>query len=677
MKTRLLFLLCIAISIKVTGANPDTGKNVSTPIIGLHWDHVEAPMMVSIWLLIASVAKILFHVNKKFGEAFPDSALLIVVGLLLGMMLESSQVQSNLFTLNATTFFLYLLPPIIFDAGYFMPNRQLFENFGSVMTFAVFGTIWNFVAIGVTLVVCSRYGLFTVDFSFAEALLFSSLISAVDPVAVITVFEEIHVNEFLFINVFGEALFNDGIAAAIFQVFDRIVTTGAENLQTRQYVEYSGALVAIALGGVCVGVLMAFVCSLATRFTQRVKIVGPVFIFVFPYMSYLIAEMFGLSAILAICSCGIVMKQYVKGNITHEAASSVKYFVKMLSQASETVLFMFLGLSTMSSHQYFDLWFVVVTLVSCLVFRTIGVIIQCAILNRYTSKKFTFEDQFILSYGGLRGAIAFGLLSSVPDSVAAKDMFATTTIIVICFTVFLQGSTIRPLLSLLKVEKAEDRQITMIENVYNKYFDYTMTGIEDIVGQKGKHSIRDWFERMNAKVLKPMLVKHTTRNVFDASQIVRAYNKITLQEAMQMTHNRDKQRSTSVKSLPPDSAYKQRQTFNEFMASTENVDRLYGMMRNLLIEMQQNEVAATAVNPPVLRHRRPPPAVAEPEGDENDDIKDDYIAAINRPSPRLPRRDQRNPRLAGGRSEPLTPHSRLARQLSQPVIRENHDPSPA
>jgi hypothetical protein len=31
------------------------------------------------------------------------------------------------------------------------------------------------------------------------------------------------------------------------------------------------------------------------------------------------------------------MKQYVKGNITHEAASSVKYFVKLLSQSSETV----------------------------------------------------------------------------------------------------------------------------------------------------------------------------------------------------------------------------------------------------------------------------------------------------------------------------------------------------
>jgi sodium/hydrogen exchanger-like protein 3 len=94
-----------------------------------------------------------------------------------------------------------------------MPNRQLFDNFGSVMMFAVIGTIFNTVAIGATLAICARYGFFTVKVSIEDALLFSSLISAVDPVAVITVFEELHVNEFLFINVFGEALFNDGIAA--------------------------------------------------------------------------------------------------------------------------------------------------------------------------------------------------------------------------------------------------------------------------------------------------------------------------------------------------------------------------------------------------------------------------------------------------------------------------------
>jgi hypothetical protein len=69
-----------------------------------------------------------------------------------------------------------------------------------------------------------------------------------------------------------------------------------------------------------------------------------------------------------------------------------------------------------------------------------------------------------------------------------------------------------------------------------------MTGIEDIVGQKGKNSIRDWFERLNAKVLKPILVKHAKRNVFDATQIVRAYNKITIQEAINVMRVTRKQR---------------------------------------------------------------------------------------------------------------------------------------
>lgn len=47
-------------------------------------------------------------------------------------------------------------------------------------------------------------------------------------------------------------------------------------------------------------------------------------------------------------------------------------------------------------------------------------------------------DQFVLSYGGLRGAIAFGLAISIPEDISAKPMFITTTIAVIYFTVLIQ-----------------------------------------------------------------------------------------------------------------------------------------------------------------------------------------------------------------------------------------------
>ena len=153
----------------------------------------------------------------------------------------------------------------------------------------------------------------------------------------------------------------------------------------------------------------------------------------------------------------------------------------MLAQSSETAVFMFLGLSTATSTLHWDFWFITVTLVSCLVYRTLGlhplfnnqctvlgVFLQCAVLNRFRSKKFSFRDQFVMSYGGLRGAIAFGLLSSVPDSIPGKTMFITTTIVVIFETVFIQGSTIRPLLRLLKIDTCEEVQKSMAENVFNK-----------------------------------------------------------------------------------------------------------------------------------------------------------------------------------------------------------------
>uniref|UniRef100_A0A915DIP2 Cation/H+ exchanger domain-containing protein n=1 Tax=Ditylenchus dipsaci TaxID=166011 RepID=A0A915DIP2_9BILA len=604
-------------------------KQIEAPerfeIVSFNFKNVATPYTISLWLLFASIAKILFHVHKNVGYG-----------------LKQLNVSDELYYLNSHTFFLYLLPPIIFDAGYFMPNRQLFENFDSVLLFAIVGTIWNTVAIGITLLVLGEFNLFSVQFTAFEILLFAALISAVDPVAVIAVFEEIHVND---VNVFGEALFNDGVTVVLYTMFQKFIQIGEDKLIPLDYVA----------GGL----------SFFYKIYRQSQDIGTSF-----YFRHSIFILFDGRNVwdvfyLAIVACGISMKQYVKGNITHDASSSVKYFVKMLAQCSETVIFMFLGLSTISSNHHFDTAFLIVTVSICLIYRSIGVVVQCAVLNRFRNKKFTAVDQFVLSYGGLRGAIAFGLVVSMDDKIGAKNMFVTTCIAVIYFTVFLQGITIRPLLHWLKVEKQDlERQETMIENVYKRYCDYTMAGVEDIAGMKGRNSIRDTFERFNAKILKPILMKHEKKKVFDASAIVRAYTKITLQEAMQISagfnnfptksnkvaplsasmpasnystihskyeHSPDSRKQSLVEAVKRDRLPSLRADLDHYMSSRENTEALYTMFSQLL-DRKISELQSGRTNLATATVGVDGTSMGKKRSAE-DDIKDDYMAILKSSEP--------------------------------------------
>ncbi|GMS94015.1 hypothetical protein PENTCL1PPCAC_16190, partial [Pristionchus entomophagus] len=502
----------------------------------LKWHSTSTAFIIVFWLFLACIAKLIFNRASSLTRIFPESSLLIAVGLAIGVLLEKTQVNKSIFTLDSHFFFLYLLPPIIFDAGYFMPNRALFKNWDSILLFSVVGTMFNALAIGFSLYLLSGVITFSHTFNMFEILQFSSLISAVDPVAVIAVFEEIRVNDFIFVNVFGEALFNDGITVVIYELFKQF--SCIEEVKAIDFIAGAASFFVVSVGGLVVGILAAFLTAVFTKYSGHALILGPCFILLVPYMGYLAAETLSLSPIIAIAICGMSMKQYIKGNVSASAATSVKYFTKMLSSSSETVIFLFLGLSVVAKSVAieWDLAFIGFTILLCIVIRTIGVIIQCAFLNRFRGKTFSMVDQFILCYGGLRGTIAFGLASSISSSVPAKDMFLTTTIAVIFFTVFLQGSTIRPLVNYLNVELKKSEEPTMAETVYNKYLDYIISGVEDIAGQKGHASLVHDFERLNNNFLCPILMKdHAKTRDFDATKIIRAYAKHTLRDAMSAT----------------------------------------------------------------------------------------------------------------------------------------------
>uniref|UniRef100_A0A182MH77 Sodium/hydrogen exchanger n=1 Tax=Anopheles culicifacies TaxID=139723 RepID=A0A182MH77_9DIPT len=467
--------------------------------------------------------------TPKLSRIFPESCLLIVVGVIIGALLRYAT-NLHVSPLTPNTFFFYMLPPIILDAGYFMPNRMFFDNIGTILLMAVIGTIFNIATIGSSLWACGQTGIFGVDLPFLHIFLFSSLIAAVDPVAVLAVFEEIHVNEVLYIVVFGESLLNDAVTVVMYHMFEVYNKIGVDEIIAVDIVSGIASFFVVALGGTIIGVIWGFLTGLVTRFTDHVRVIEPIFIFVMAYLAYLNAEIFHMSGILAITFCGITMKNYVEQNVSHKSHTTIKYALKMLSSSAETIIFMFLGVATVNNKHVWNTWFVLLTIIFCSVYRILGVLILSALANRFRIHKLTKVDQFVMSYGGLRGAVAFALVLLVDeDHIPLQPMFLTTTIAVVYFTVFLQGITIKPLVKILNVKRSNKRKPTMNERIHERFMDHMMAGIEDIVGKTGNYNIRDKFKRFDNRFIRPYLIKNLQG---PEPKILETYSKLTMRDAM-------------------------------------------------------------------------------------------------------------------------------------------------
>ncbi|XP_040192343.1 sodium/hydrogen exchanger 2-like [Rana temporaria] len=548
-KTRLCYLLLCLLTfpsiegVSVSGtSNPGdqstshygvTPAETRLPVFTLDYPHVQIPFEITLWILLASLAKIGFHLYHKLHTIIPESCLLILVGLLLGGIIFAVNEKSPP-AMKTDVFFLYLLPPIVLDAGYFLPMRPFFDNVGTIFWYAVIGTLWNAFGIGISLFgICQIEAFGLLNISLLQCLLFGSLISAVDPVAVLAVFENIHVNEQLYILVFGESLLNDAVTVVLYNLFKSFCEM--KTIETVDIFSGMASFFLVGIGGVLIGIIFGFVAAFTTRFTRNIRVIEPLFVFLYSYLSYLTAEMFHLSGIMAITTCAMSMSRYVEENVSQKSYTTIKYFMKMLSSVSETLIFIFMGVSTVGRNHEWNWAFVCFTLFFCLAWRAMGVFFLTLIINQFRTITLTIKDQFIIAYGGLRGAICFSLVFLLPDSDAfpRKKLFITAAIVVIFFTVFIQGITIRPLVDFLNVKRANAKQQMISDEIHSRFLDHVKAGLDDVCGHWGHNYYKDKFKHFDQRYLRRLLIRENEPK----SSIVSLYRKLEIKQAIEMAES--------------------------------------------------------------------------------------------------------------------------------------------
>ncbi|RUS82314.1 hypothetical protein EGW08_009946, partial [Elysia chlorotica] len=238
--------------------------------------------------------------------------------------------------------------------------------------------------------------------------------------------------------------------------------------------------------------------------------------------------------------CGVTQVQYAFNNISDKSRTTVKYFTKVISTCMEIIIFLFLGLSLVTKHTWntgFTLW----TIVLCLVFRFIIIFAISALINRFDRQRvrtISLPEQFMIAYGGLRGAVCFSLVALLsPAEVPAQGMFMTTTLAVIIFTVFVQGISIKPLVNLLQISLAPEKSRSMYQELSIHVNDHMMAGMEEIIGEHGRNHLREKLAHLDSLYLKPFLEVDpdprdaTLKNFYENLLLKEHYNYLKLSGA--------------------------------------------------------------------------------------------------------------------------------------------------
>uniref|UniRef100_A0A8C1SYS5 Sodium/hydrogen exchanger n=1 Tax=Cyprinus carpio TaxID=7962 RepID=A0A8C1SYS5_CYPCA len=513
-------------------------------IVTFDWHHVQTPYLVITWVFVAGLAKLsVIELNHHVISVVPESGLLIILGFILGGIVWGAD-RAQTFKLLPPTFFYYLLPQIILDASYFMPNKLFFSNLGSILIYAIFGTCWNAATVGLSLWGCYEAGVMgNLDIGLLQFLLFGSLIAAVDPVAVIAVFEEVHVNEVLFILVFGESLLNDGVTVVLYNVFDAFVALGGPRIDAKEIFKGIFSFVVVAFGGSFLGVVFAVLLSLLTRCTKHIQIIEAGFVFVVGYLAYLTADMLSLSAILSVTFCGICCQKYVNANMDEKSVTTVRHAMKVLANGSETMIFVFLGITAIDTEIWvWNTGFILLTLLFVFIYRIIGVFLLTWMLNKFRLVPIEVIDQVVMSYGGLRGAVAYGLAAMLDkDKIPEKNLIISTTLIVVYFTVILQGITMKPLVQWLKVKRAAHSDLKLIEKLNNRAFDHILSAVEDICGRIGDNWWTRGWNRFEENYISWLLMKPKARKNRD--YLFSIFHKLNLEDAVNYVSEGERQGS--------------------------------------------------------------------------------------------------------------------------------------
>lgn len=416
----------------------------------LHSSSLAVPMLIFISLfLLATASAVLL---KKLR--FPYTIGLVIIGMLLGIAAEYFAFLKPVLGVELTRdLIMYvLLPVLVYEAAINIRLPALVKELIPVMILAVAGVVLS------TLLVAWLLDGLT-PLSFAGALLFGALISATDPVAVIALFKEVKAPKRLSLLMDAESLFNDATAIVMFGIVLTFIQAGGVfggDMLLGSVLDFFH----VFFGGILVGSTLGFAMLFMLKISRGIPFVQIAHTTILAFGSFIIADyLFELSGVMSVIAAGIITRTYGRKAMAEYTQLYIVPYWEFMAFVANSFIFLLLGLKE-------DLLFrdvnnllsalpvLTLTIVVVLLARFAVIYLLIPVSNRLPgSHPVDARSKVIMFWGGLRGVVPVALMLSIPDTVAEKSIIIHMTLVVILFSLVVQGTTIEWLMTRLGIKK--------------------------------------------------------------------------------------------------------------------------------------------------------------------------------------------------------------------------------
>lgn len=455
----------------------DTAQTVREEAMNEQVAAFSMVVMISILLLTIILGVALKHYKSRWVH---QSGAALALGLALGCFvffaLESSYAtmsEDMRYTVKAFAkcmqfdtqfFFLVLLPPVIFEAGYTLHPTTFFQNADAISMFAFLGSFTSSITTGVLMYAAGVFGL-GYEFSLKSSLLFGALISSTDPVTTLSVFNDSPINPDVHAIILGESVLNDAVSIVYFEsllsgfgnyVANSTATSTAQSALDSDeafmplLVQAAGMFMLAFGQATLIGVGIGFISTLLHKYVNTTNdweegwVVDSTIVLLFPYMSYATAESLNLSGIVAVMFTGIVMGRFTRPNLSRAPRMVTMCLFKTFSFLSETFVFIYMG-SAMYQFRFSSIVTACVGLVATYIGRAVNVFPGAALVNmlpgrRSKEHRMSSRLQYTMWFCGMRGAVAFALAVKASRDIGEQGrMMLDVTMFIVLITVVVQG----------------------------------------------------------------------------------------------------------------------------------------------------------------------------------------------------------------------------------------------